>query len=206
MKARRHGCGPFEGRGRLKTEDYERHIVDPTREEILAGYSRARRDLAALLQSAAPADLDRRSDGTRWTNEELLFHMVFGYMVVRALLPLVHVVSRLPRPVGRAFAGVLNSATGPFDVVNYWGSRAAARVYNRRRMSRKLDKTIAALSRRLGRESSRSLARSMPFPDRWDPFFTPLMTRNDVYAYPTLHFDFHAKQLSLRHPDAPVES
>ncbi len=23
------------------------------------------------------------------------------------------------------------------------------------------------------------------------------MTLNDVYAYPTLHFDFHAKQLTL---------
>jgi hypothetical protein len=66
-------------------------------------------------------------------------------------------------------------------------------------MSRKLDKTIAALSRRLEHENSQSLARSMPFPDRWDPFFTPLMTLNDVYAYPTRHFDFHAKQLSLRH-------
>ena len=180
--------------------------MDPTREEILAGYSRARRDLAALLQSAAPADLRRKSDGTRWTNEELLFHMVFGYMVVRALIPLVHLVSRLPRPVGRAFAAVLNAGTGPFDVVNYWGSRAAASVYNRRRMGRKLDKTISALSRRFELESSQSLARSMPFPDKWDPFFTPLMTLNDVYAYPTRHFDFHAQQLSLRHPDAPVES
>lgn len=40
----------------------------------------------------------------------------------------------------------------------------------------------------------------MPFPDRWDPFFTPTMTLNDVYAYPTLHFAFHAQQLTLGHP------
>lgn len=172
--------------------------MDPTKDEILAGYSRARRDLDGLLRGATPAELHRKSNGTRWTNEELLFHIVFGYMVVRALLPLVHVVSRLPRPVGRAFAAVLNAATRPFDAVNYWGSRAAAVVYNRRRMSRKLDKTIVALSRRLDHESIQSRARSMPFPDRWDPFFTRLMTLNDVYAYPTRHFDFHAKQLSLR--------
>ncbi|MDF9749968.1 DinB family protein [Arthrobacter sp. ES3-54] len=173
--------------------------MNPTTNEILAGYSRALHDLDALLQGAAPAELHRKTDGTRWTNEELLFHMVFGYMVVRALVPLVNVVCRLPRPAGRAFAAALNAGTRPFDAVNYWGSRAAALVYNRRRMGRKLDKTIAALSRRLGHESSQSLARSMPFPDRWDPFFTPLMTLNDVYAYPTRHFDFHAKQLSLRH-------
>ena len=33
----------------------------------------------------------------------------------------------------------------------------------------------------------------MPFPDRWNPFFATLMTPNDVYAYPTQHYDFDAK-------------
>ncbi len=113
---------------------------------------------------------------------------------------MVHTVSRLPKPVGRILAAVLNSGTAPFDLVNYWGSRAAALVYNKRRMGRKLEKTIKLLSRRLRRESSVSLARSLPFPDRWDPFFTPIMTVNDVYAYQTKHFDFHALQLSFRDP------
>jgi hypothetical protein len=64
-------------------------------------------------------------------------------------------------------------------------------------------KTITALSRRLQRENPRSLAGSMPFPHRWDPFFTPVMTVNDVYAYPTKHFNFHAVQLSLQRLDQP---
>lgn len=174
--------------------------MEPTREEITAGYRRAVRDLDAWLGSTTSADLHRKSNGTLWTNEELLFHMVFGYMVVRALLPLVRVVSRLPKPARIGFAAVLNAGTRPFDAVNYWGSRAAALVYNRRRMGRKLDRTITALTRRLERESSGSLNRSMPFPDRWDPFFRPVMTLLDVYAYPTLHFDFHARQLSLPRP------
>lgn len=177
--------------------------VEPTRDEITAGYRRANEDLDAWLGAATTVELHRKSDGTRWTNEELLFHMVFGYMVVRALLPLVRVVSRLPRPAGAAFAAALNAATRPFDAVNFWGSRAAALVYNRRRMSRKLGRTIQALSRRLEREGPASLGRSMPFPEKWDPFFKPVMTLHDVYAYPTLHFDFHAQQLSLRHPDGP---
>lgn len=174
--------------------------MERTKTEILAGYSRASHDLDAWLKNAGDADLRRRSNGTRWTNEELLFHMVFGYMVVRALLPLVHVISRLPEPAGKAFAAVLNAGTQPFDVVNYWGSRAAALVYNKQRMRCKLDKTISAISRRLERESFKSLARTMPFPDRWDPFFMPTMTLTDVYAYPTLHFDFHARQLSPSQP------
>ncbi|MEN8583604.1 DinB family protein [Burkholderia sp. RS01] len=176
--------------------------MNPTKEQILAGYSRARRELDAWLEGATAEDLRRRSNGTKWTNEELIFHMVFGYMVfgymvVRALLPLVRTVSRLPVPVGKVFAAVLNAGTRPFDAVNYWGSRAASLVYNRRRMGRKLGKTIAWLSRHLERETPGTLSRSMPFPDRWDPFFAPRMTLNDVYAYPTLHFDFHVRQLSL---------
>ncbi|WP_346924978.1 DinB family protein [uncultured Arthrobacter sp.] len=174
--------------------------MGPSTSDIRAEYSRACADLDAWLESATAADLSRRSNGTKWTNEELLFHMVFGYMVVRALLPLVHVISRLPRPVGKAFAALLNSVTRPFDVINYWGSRSAALFYNRRRMARKLGKTITAITRRLERESTASLSRSMPFPNRWDPFFAPVMTLAEVYAYPTKHFDFHARQLSLGRP------
>lgn len=171
-----------------------------TKADIVAEYGRARAELDAWLVTATAADLRRRSNGTRWTNEELLFHMVFGYMVVRALLPLVHLVSRLPKPAGRAFAALLNSGTRPFDVINYWGSRGAAVFFNRKRMARKLGRTITAITRRLENESPASLSRSMPFPDRWDPYFAPTMTLNDVYAYPTKHFDFHARQLSLGRP------
>ena len=180
--------------------------MEPTKEQIVAGYDRAAVELRGWLDAASIADLFRRSNGTRWTNEELLFHMVFGYMVVRALLPLVRVVSGLPAPVGGAFARVLNAGTTPFDVVNYWGSRAASLVYNRDRMGRKLNRTLSALAARLERETPESLSRTMPFPDKWDPFFKPLMTINDVYAYPTQHFDFHARQLSLRTPEGPEAS
>ena len=117
----------------------------PTKAEILAGYKLARAELSTRLENATASDLRRGSNGTRWTNEELLFHTVFGYMVVRALLPLVHPISCLPKPVGKAFAALLNAGTRPFDVINYWGSRSAALFYNRRRMRGKLDKTIAAI-------------------------------------------------------------
>ena len=65
-------------------------------------------------------------------------------------------------------------------------------------MAAKLRRVTRALERRLEGESVASMARGMSFPDRWDPFFTPWMSVADVYAYPILHFDFHAAQLSLR--------
>lgn len=161
------------------------------------GYERNCRELERWLAAASDTDLRRRSAGTRWTNEELLFHMVFGYMVVQALLPLVRAFGALPAPFSRAFAAMLNAGTAPFDVVNYVGSKAAARVFNRKRMAAKLRRVTSALGRRMGRESAAELAVEMSFPDRWDPFFKPRMSLADVYAYPIQHFDFHAAQLSL---------
>ena len=166
-------------------------------EDILHGYMRASLELQAWLHDASAADLRLKSAGTRWTNEELLFHMVVGSRVVRALLPLVRVMSRLPKRVQRAFAAALNAGTVPFDFINYWGSRWAALFFNRHRMGQKMQRTIDSLARNLHKESAQSLARSMDFPDRWDPFFEPTMTLRQVYAYPTLHFDFHARQLAL---------
>ena len=156
----------------------------------------ARTRLHALLAAADQAGLARRSDGTAWTNEQLLFHMLFGYLVVRTLLPLVRVVSRLPAPVGRGWAALLNSATRPFHVVNYWGSVAAARVFNHARMGPLADRTIGVLQRHLDREPEAALHRGMPFPTGWDPYFGYL-TLAELYRYPTRHFEHHRRQLAL---------
>lgn len=167
------------------------------REAVVAAYRRNCAELEATLAAASPDALHRRSAGTRWTNEELLYHMVFGYIVVLALLPLVRIFGRLPVSANRGFARLLNAGTVPFDVVNYWGSRGGARIFHRRRMAALLRRVTSALERRLRRETEPGLARRMYFPTRWDPLFKEAMTLADVYAYPVAHFAFHAAQLSL---------
>lgn len=157
----------------------------------------ARARLHQLLAVADASDLRRRSNGTRWTNEQLLFHMVFGYVIVRALLPLVRLVSRLPAPVGRGFAVLLNSARRPFHLVNYWGACAGARIFDHARMGWLCDRTVAGLQRHLQRETESSLRRGMPFPTDWDPYFKPFMTLADLYRYPDDHFEHHRGQLTL---------
>ena len=173
-------------------------LVD--RSAIAGEMDDARAQLHALLEAADTAALRRRSDGTRWTNEQLLFHMVFGYLVVRTLVPLVHLLGRLPAPVGRGWAALLNAATRPFHVINYWGSVAAARVFNHTRMGMLADRTITALQRSLARESEAALHRGMPFPAGWDPYFGAWMSLAEVYRYPTRHFEHHRRQLTLPHP------
>ena len=168
------------------------------RVSIATDLERARLEFHRLLAEAEREDAwDKPTHRTRWTNEQLLFHIVFGYMIALRLLILVKALSRLPDSVSRAFARLLTAATRPFDVTNYFGSCAAARVYNRRRMGAKMDRVIAVLQRKLAREREHAFHRGMHFPTRWDPYFRDDMTLEDVYRYPGQHFDFHNRQLTL---------
>ncbi|WP_027930292.1 DinB family protein [Amycolatopsis thermoflava] len=159
-------------------------------------WERDRAAFHALLTAATAADLRRPSRGTRWTNRQLLFHMLFGYQVVRALQLLVRVVGRLPDPVSRGFARALDAAAAPFDVVNYLGSCGGG-LLGPRWMGRWFDRIVASLHRSLDRAAEADLARGMHYPVRWDPFFTPYMTLADVYRYPARHFAFHRRQLTF---------
>jgi hypothetical protein len=78
-----------------------------------------------LLDHATPGDLGRPSEGTRWTNEQLLFHMLFGYLIARALLVLTRTFAQLPEWASMAFARLLDAARTPFHLINYTGSASA---------------------------------------------------------------------------------
>ena len=172
-------------------------IGPPTQQSIHAGLERARSTLHDLASNASAADLRSPTHGTKWTNQQLLFHMVFGYMIVLRLLWLVRLFGRLPDGYSRRFAQGLNATRRPFHVVNYLGSCGGAMVFHGPRLEKQADRVIAALHRHLDQETDLSLARRMHFPVDWDPFFRDTMTLLDVYHYGTEHFDFHARQLTL---------
>lgn len=155
-----------------------------------------------LAATATKTDLGSPSAGTRWTNQQLLFHMLFGYLIVLRLQPLVRVFGRLPDGASRVFATVLNSATTPFHVVNYLGSYGGGTVTTPVRMVAWLDRIVEALHRRLDAEDDSSLRRTMHFPVGWDPSFKETMTLADVYHFGTQHFDYHRAQLTLVIPEA----
>jgi len=166
-------------------------------DEIYAELDRVRDDYRRLLDTATVAELRHPSDGTKWNNEQLLFHMVFGYLLVRNLRLILWAFSRLPDRASRRFAGVLDAGTRPFHVVNYVGSLYGARVLGYARMQRLMDRVITDLQRTLRAQSRESLARGMHFPVGWDPYFRDFMTLLEVYHYPTQHYDHHRRQLTL---------
>jgi len=162
-----------------------------------ADLERARTDFQYLLSLVGEHEWKKPTRGTRWTNEQLLFHMVFGYMVVQRLRILVWLFGHLPDGVSRRFAQALNAGTPLFDWINYYGTNLAALVYNRKRMGKKLDGVIHALQRSLARQDQKALSRGMHFPNRWDPYFWDYMTLSEVYGYPGKHYDHHRHQLAL---------
>ncbi len=62
----------------------------------------------ALLDALTDADLRRPSRNPGWTNGEVLWHMVFGFVILAALAPLVRFWGRLPRRYAKRIARVLN--------------------------------------------------------------------------------------------------
>ncbi len=164
---------------------------------VTAELKRVRLDFRDLVDNATSADLRRRTKGTGWTNEQLLFHMLFGYLLVRTLMVLVRVFARLPRGSSRLFAAALDAATRPFHLVNYVGSLGGARMLGHARMERLMDRITTYFEGSLMGESDEGLRRGMHFPVGWDPYFKDYMTIGDVYHYPTQHYDHHRKQLTL---------
>lgn len=163
--------------------------MDPT--VIHDEMERARRTFQELTERASANELRRRSEGTGWTNRQLLFHVVLGYCIVRTLVPLVHTLGQLGW--SRRFAATLNSARRPFHLINYLGSCLGGQVLSVRAMVALMDRTIRALQRNLAAETNTNLGLTMHFPTGWDPYFQPMMSVLDVYHYGTQHFDHHRR-------------
>jgi hypothetical protein len=123
--------------------------------------------------------------------------MLFGFILVRVLLPLAKGLGRLPREVSRTLAAILNAGTRPFHVVNYLSAIPGGTLLSSQTMGRLMDRAINHLRRRLARESEGTLGLAMHFPIGWDPYVKDVMTVADVYHYPTQHYDHHRRQLTI---------
>jgi len=167
------------------------------RDAICEEMRRSRVTFRRLVEDASRDDLARRTNGTRWTNRQLLFHMLLGYLIMPPLFVVAGMFARLPTRPSLVFARLLDATTGPFNWINYLGSCAGAAILAPSRMAARLDRVTLAMERRLRGQTGVQLRRGMHYPVRWDPFFKDFMTVADLYHYPTQHFDFHERQLTL---------
>lgn len=160
------------------------------------------RDFEGLLATAAADRLDEPTEGTRWTNRQLLWHMSFGQHIARVLIPVVGGFSKLPASASRRYAHALSAATGPYEWVNYAGSVAGARLTGLRLARRWMRRDTQWLLGWGASATDRQLSSGMFVPAGWDPYFTSWMSRYDVLVWTRKHYDHHRAQLTLDIPGA----
>jgi hypothetical protein len=66
------------------------------------------------MPSLTEEDLQAASLNPGWTNGEILAHMLFGFIILNALVPLARLWRRLPKSFSKSFARLLDVFTGPF--------------------------------------------------------------------------------------------
>ena len=160
-------------------------------------------DFDTLTTGLSLDALTAPSDGTRWTNRELLFHMWFGQRIARVFIPVIGGFSRLPPPVSRRYAQLLTAMSRPYEWVNYAGSVAGARVGGLARARRWMANDTAAILRWADTASQDDLARGMAVPAGWDPYFASWMSTRELLEWAPKHYRHHRAQLTIPQPEAP---
>jgi hypothetical protein len=163
---------------------------------ILAQLEGSRLTFHALLDSLSDADLQQESRNPPWTNQQILFHIVFGFFLLPSLIVLVLLFGRLPKSFSKCFATLLNGAVRPFNVINSLGPQGGGRLFTRHELLRTFDLVYALIVRLLQLLPEAELKRGMHYPTQWDPLFSDYMTLAEIFQFPMKHFYFHVGHIA----------
>ncbi len=167
-----------------------------TKMAIRAELEATRTTFHALLASLSENDLSRPSQNSGWANCEILVHMLFGFIILNALLPMARIWGHLPRWSSRPLAWLLNAFTGPFNWINALGARLQARIFTGPGLGRVFDRAYSSLIRQIDSIQSGEWDQGMYYPTRWDSNFSNFMTIEKLLHYMVAHFHFHMRQIA----------
>jgi hypothetical protein len=170
-------------------------ISEDRRAQLRADLASAREEFHAMASAVSISGWRSPSRNPGWTNGQVLFHVLLGFILVLPLARLLVLFGRLPGVTGRAFAATLNVLTPVFHRINAVGPRAAVRVLGMKGVLRTFDRTHLAIMRRLDSIRDHEWELVMPYPTRWDSRFRPDMRLEDLFAYPVAHLRHHRTQL-----------
>jgi hypothetical protein len=165
------------------------------KESLLAELEAARLTFHALLDSLSDQDLKQPSANPAWTNQQILFHMAFGYFLIPSLIAIVLIFGRLPDVFSETFAALLNAVTRPFNAINALGPQGGGRILGRQALSATFDTVYALIVGLLRLLPESELRRGMHYPTRWDSLFRDYMTMAEIFRFPMVHFYFHLSQI-----------
>ena len=155
------------------------------------------RDYWAILKAARPEELDLPTNGTAWTNRQLLFHMLLGQRVTRMVIVVMGVFSRLPAGASRAWAAGMAAVTPLYHRLNWLGGVVGGRLFTVSRMGRQMEAVTAEILHFYDHASPGDLRRGMTIPPSWDPYFSTWMDRAQLMTWAPMHYQHHRRQLTL---------
>jgi len=165
------------------------------RTKLRADLELARQEFHNLIGSIPEQAWNEPSHNAGWTNGQLVFHILLGFILVRPLFVLLVLFGQLPDTFSKFFAGILNFGTPIFNQINAIGPRFGARLLRREGIIRKFDQVHDALLTRVNRLRPRYLIMTMHYPSRWDPRFKADMRLEDLFRYPIAHLRHHRTQV-----------
>ena len=168
---------------------------DQRRGRLKAELEAAHQEFHEMVDAVSEEGWTEPSNNHGWTNGQVLFHVLLGFILVLPLAGLLIFFGHLPRGWSRLFSNLLDLSTPLFHRVNAIGPRAAARVLGRAGVVHRFDRVHRAILARLARVRPRQWDLVMNFPTRWDPRFRADMRLEDLFMYPIAHLRHHRHQL-----------
>jgi Mycothiol maleylpyruvate isomerase N-terminal domain len=109
--------------GGAATPDFEAQ-----RARLRSDLEAARGEFHAMVASISEREWTEPSQNPGWTNGQVVFHILLGFILVVPLSRLLVFFDCLPAPCSRIFAGILNLSTPLFNRIDAMGPRAGARL------------------------------------------------------------------------------
>ena len=162
---------------------------EPIRDELEATKERFHH----LLQSISTDEFDRPSTNPAWTVAQVLFHMSVALRYLPSDIALIRRSGRIPKPP--AFL---------FHTFNVWLARWGARKATHDSLAEQYDEAHARTIKALESIHVQEWQKGADYPG-WDPMLDGRVTIEDLFHYPTRHFEAHAQEISQalhRNPEA----
>ena len=169
--------------------------TDTRRARLRSDLEGVRGEFHAVVASITEREWTEPSQNPGWTNGQVVFHILLGFILVVPLARLLVFFGRLPAPCSRIFAGILNVSTPLFNRINAKGPRAGARLLGRGGIISKFDQVHGAILARLDQARPSDWAAAMNYPTRRDPRFQTRMDLAALLRYPVDHLRHHRDQL-----------
>jgi hypothetical protein len=157
----------------------------------------ARSEFHTMVASISERAWTQPSRNTGWTNGQIVFHVLLGFVLVVPLARLLVFFDHLPDSCSRLFARALDISTPLFDRMNALGPRVGARLLGRAGVIRKFDQVHGAILTRLDRARPADWNATMYYPTRWDPRFQTRMDLAALLRYPIDHLRHHREELRV---------